>query len=283
MHAAARALGVQWRVGTRRYSAVLGVARGWARARAVTCIVTLVGAQWCLCRSAASGARRHSVALNGARARARWHESWHSATLCSARWSSAAAVERGGMRQVASRSDTARRRSAALCSARWRSAALGGALQRTVALSGTRWNAVAGGRRHRAVTPHGGARWRANVCTLWHSVASGGARRPALACVAVSAHLKNRLAGSCSAPAQISVRSVLAGMARSAAHSGARWCTVALENWAPLNAKVESFMSLGGLGATRCHSVPLGCRWRSAVRGGTRWHALARSDAAQWH
>jgi hypothetical protein len=63
-------------------------------------------------------------------------------------------------------------------------------LQRTVALSGTRWNAVAGGRRHRAVTPHGGARWRANVCTLWHSVASGGARRPALACVAVSAHLK---------------------------------------------------------------------------------------------
>ena len=179
------------------HSAVLGSSRCCARVgarargnmhrdtrwRAV--VLMSVGGIW---RSAALGSTQRCTR---ARAVARWHESWHSATLCSARWSSAAAVERGGMRQVASRSDTARRRSAALCSARWRSAALGGALQRTVALSGTRWNAVAGGRRHRAVTPHGGARWRANVCTLWHSVTSGGARRPALACVAVSAHLKS--------------------------------------------------------------------------------------------
>jgi hypothetical protein len=72
----------------------------------------------------------------------------------------------------------------------------------------------------------------------------------------------------------------LAGMARSAAHSGgARWCSVALENWAPLMQK----LTLGVARRPRCHSVPLGCRWRSAVRGGMRWHALARSDAAQWH
>jgi hypothetical protein len=194
MHAAARALGVQWRVGTRRYSAVLGVARGWARARAVTCIVTLVGAQWCLCRSAASGARRHSVALNGARARARWRGGTNRGTrrrfaahggARRPRWN---AVACGRRHRAVTPLGGARRRFAAHG---WRSAALGGALQRTVALSGTRWNAVAGGRRHRAVTPHGGARWRANVCTLWHSVTSGGARRPALACVAVSAHLKS--------------------------------------------------------------------------------------------
>ena len=198
-------LGARRRVGTRRYSAVLGVARGWARARAAACIVTLVGAQWCSCRSAASGTRRHSVARDGAR----WHESWHSATLCSARWSSAAAVERGGMRHAASRSDTARRRSAALCSARWHSAALGGSggmrraasrgnaarrrsvalLQRTVA---QRHAVERGGMRQAASrSAHGGARWRADVCTLWHSMASGGARRPALACVAVSAHVKS--------------------------------------------------------------------------------------------
>jgi hypothetical protein len=283
MHAAARALGVQWRVGTRRYSAVLGVARGWARARAVTCIVTLVGAQWCLCRSAASGARRHSVALNGARARARWHESWHSATLCSARWSSAAAVERGGMRQVASRSDTARRRSAALCSAR---VALSGARRRFAAHGGAQRHAVERGGGRQAASRSDTARWRSVARKCVHLVALSDIRWRSAAGVGLRGRFgasQNRLAGSCSAPAQISVRSVLAGMARSAAHSGARWCTVALENWAPLNAKVESFMSLGGLGATRCHSVPLGCRWRSAVRGGTRWHALARSDAAQWH
>jgi len=168
MHAAARALGVQWRVGTRRYSAVLGVARGWARARAVTCIVTLVGAQWCLGRSAASGARRHSVALNGARARARWHESWHSATLCSARWSSAAAVERGGMRQVASRSDTARRRSAALCSAR---VALSGARRRFAAHGGAQRHAVERGGRRQAASRSDTARWRSVARKCVHLVA----------------------------------------------------------------------------------------------------------------
>jgi hypothetical protein len=59
-------------------------------------------------------------------------------------------------------------------------------------------------------------------------------------------------------------------MARSAAHSGTRWCSVALENCAPLNAKVESFMSLEGLGATRLQ-VPLsGTRWTALARGGTQ-------------
>jgi hypothetical protein len=214
---------------------------------------------------------------------ARWHESWHSATLCSARWSSAAAVERGGMRQVASRSDTARRRSAALCSAR---VALSGARRRFAAHGGAQRHAVERGGRRQAASRSDTARWRSVARKCVHLVALSGIRWRSAAGVGLRGRFgasQNRLAGSCSAPAQISVRSVLAGMARSAAHSGAQWCTVALENWAPLNAKVESFMSLGGLGATRCHSVPLGCRWRSAVRGGTRWHALARSDAAQWH
>jgi hypothetical protein len=137
-------------------------------------------------------------------------------------------------------------RSAALGSTRWRAVArivaLGGALQRTVALSGTRWNAVAGGRRQ-AASRSDTARWRsvARRCVpLWHSVAFGGARRPALACVAVSAHLGIGWLGSCSAPAQISVRSALVGMARSAARSGTRWCSVALENWAPLTANVDT-------------------------------------------
>jgi len=150
-------LGARRRVGTRWYSAVLGVARGWARARAAACIVTLVGAQWCSCRSAASGTRRHSVARDGAR----WHESWHSATLCSARWSSAAAVERGGMRQAASRSDTARRRSAALCSARWHSAALGGSggMRQAASRGDTAWwRSVA--RRCVHLVALGSIRWR---------------------------------------------------------------------------------------------------------------------------
>ena len=149
MHAAARALGVQWRVGTRRYSAVLGVARGWARARAV--VLMSVGGIW---RSAALGSTQRC-------ARARWHESWHSATLCSARWSSAAAVERGGRRQAASRSDTARRRSAALCSARWHSAALGGSggMRQAASRGDTAWwRSVA--RRCVHLVALGSIRWR---------------------------------------------------------------------------------------------------------------------------
>ena len=133
-------------------------------------------AQWCLCRSAASGARRHSVALNGARARG--------------------GTNRGTRRRFAAHGGARRPRWNAVACGRWHRAVtpLGGARRRSAAHGGTQRHsveAVACGRRHRAVTPHGGARWRANVCTLWHSVASGGARRPALACVAVSAHLKS--------------------------------------------------------------------------------------------
>ena len=80
------------------------------------------------------------------------------------------------MRGAASRGNAARRRSVAL-------------LQRTVA---QRHAVERGGMRQAASrSAHGGARWRADVCTLWHSMASGGARRPALACVAVSAHVKS--------------------------------------------------------------------------------------------
>jgi len=103
-------------------------------------------AQWCLCRSAASGARRHSVALNGARARGgtnrgtrrrfaahggarrpRWN-----AVACG-RWHRAVTPLGGARRRFAAHGG-AQRRSAALCSARWRSAARGG----------TRWQAAGG-------------------------------------------------------------------------------------------------------------------------------------------
>ena len=136
-------LGARRRVGTRRYSAVLGVARGWARARGGmhrdtrwrAVVLMSVGGNW------------HSTALSSTQRRARG----------------------GAVARIVALGDAF--------------AAHGGSAAR----GGTRW--------HRAVTPHGGARWRADVCTLWHSVASGGTRRPVLACVAVSAHLKNRLAG----------------------------------------------------------------------------------------
>ena len=133
-------LGARRRVGTRRYSAVLGVARVWARARGGVhrwraVVLMSVGGNW------------HSTALSSTQRRARG----------------------GAVARIVALGDAF--------------AAHGGSAAR----GGTRW--------HRAVTPHGGARWRADVCTLWHSVASGGTRRPVLACVAVSAHLKNRLAG----------------------------------------------------------------------------------------
>ena len=114
--------------GTQRFS----VLRAGGRARAVACIVTLVGAQLCSCRSVATGTRRHSVALNGAGAVARWHESWHSATLLQRTVAQRHTVERGGMRQAASRSDTAR----------WRSVAR--RCVHPVALSGIRWRSAAG-------------------------------------------------------------------------------------------------------------------------------------------
>jgi hypothetical protein len=229
------------------------------------------------------GAKRSSAASGCTRGAAQWQSVtcslwWHAIVpLVGAR---AVLMSVGGIWHSAALGSTRRRAVA-------RIVALGGALQRTVAISGTRWNAVAGGRWHRAVTPLGGARWRADVCTLWHSVASGGARRRWLA-RPFRRISKIGWLGSCSAPARISVRSVLAGMARSAAHSGgARWCSVVLENWAPLMQK----LTLGVARRPRCLSVPrtvervgrggVCTRWprprNSMMRGGARQHPAARA------
>jgi len=102
-----------------------------------------------------------------------------------------------------------------------------------------------------------------------------------LAGVAVSAHFRIGWLGSCSAPAQISVRSALVGMARSAAHSGAWWCSVVLENWAPLDAQVDTWCCSEA-------SVPLGA---SVARGGAPRYAVERVgkgavcalDGKRWH
>jgi hypothetical protein len=90
--------------------------------------------------------------------------------------------------------------SAALGSTRRRAVArivaLGDALQRTVELGGTRWNAVACGMRQ-AASRSDTARWRSVARRCVHLVALSGIRwrSAAVARAAVSAHLKNRLAG----------------------------------------------------------------------------------------
>jgi len=107
--------------------------------------------------------------------------------------------------------------------------------------------------------------------TQWPPVALGGRRWLAWPFRRIS---KIGWLGSCSAPAQISVRSALVGVARSAAQSGAWWCAVDLENWAPLNTKVDTWCCSEApvpLGATHCRA-----RWtRRCVHlvaiGGTRW------------
>ena len=142
-----------------------------------------------------------------------------------------------------------------------------------------------------------GGRWHAasrSGTARWHPVARRGVHLVALSgirwCSAAGFGLRGRFGASqkigwldsCSAPAQISVRSALVGMDRSAAHSGTRWCSVALENCAPLNAKVESFMSLEGLGATRCHSVAGGARRYAVERVGSRRHAVTPLGGTRW-
>ena len=111
----------------------------------------------CSCRSAASGTRRHSVALDGAR----WHELWRSAALCSAR------------------------------------VALSGARRRFAAHGGAQRHAVERGGRRQAASRGDTARWRSVARRCVHLVALSGIRwrSAALARAAVSAHLKNRLAG----------------------------------------------------------------------------------------
>jgi hypothetical protein len=166
-------LGARRRVGTRRYSAVLGVARGWARARGGmhrdtrwrAVVLMSVGGNW------------HSTALSSTQRRARGGAVARIVArrrFCSARWLSGTRWN-----AVASRSDTAR----------WRSVAR--RCVHLVALSGIRWHSAAGvGLRGRFGASQKPAGWalaalqrRSALDRHWlawlaaqHTAAPGGAR-----------------------------------------------------------------------------------------------------------